>query len=1136
MSGSRPGDPMSERSERWLQEVRANVKAQLFGPPATAKPKPTKTPPPPPPQPTDEPEDEEPTRIGRFVVIKRIGEGGMGMVYAAYDDALDRKVAVKLLHPRGSGSGTDARARLIREAQALARLSHPSVIHVYEVGTWQDQVYVAMEFVDGTTLQRWQQQEGRTWREVLEAYVAAGRGLAAAHAAGIVHRDFKAANVLVRNDGAVRVVDFGLARQQIEATTRAEQERPAGSAPALALVGDEASASASDLPLTRTGVIMGTPAYMAPEQHLGQRAEPRCDQFSYCVSLYEALYGFRPFAGQTMGALRRNVLAGRLEQPPRYTDIPPRIFRVLERGLSVHAGDRYPAMAGLLDDLTRDPRVTLRRIAFGLGVLLLLGVIALLWWSEQERREARAEGQRLRDQFEQARMQHAEQQVRRAQSRTRSERWDDLVLAFARESLDKNPTRALAALKHLTPQNEGWLNAARTIAADALQRGVVHQQVPTDFERIVRVEFVRPRNRLVVAGSGLALVDPLTGRVQRLAAPEAGLRDMNASNTGHRIVAIGRDNAIHQWTRGKGDDYELRTLPSPEGPLTAVALADDGSRIAVGGSDGAVHLLAWSGRRIRTLRDHRQPIRALAFSSDGTLLASASDDGVIRQWFLGDNTHWTFEQTYNIFDVGFSGDGATLWSTSDDGRIRQWSATQGRRVADHDRNNVRLFAHNPSGQRLLLAQRDGTLAVVRDDEDPQPLLGPTQTATTIDVSDDGIWAAVATTDQQLRLWRLTGMGGDDTEPDGSQVVSRRSLMTALAFSDDGNLLASATRQGIVELWSQRGEPRGRLGQHGRTVFDLGFSPQGHELAAHDEQGGLVVWSVADPELEPVIVRTEGPRHPGGWVWSPDGEAIAATDCRGGTTCSVILYPLREEPQVLGGVDSPATTLLFSPSGRYLLSDHPTGAWIWDRYEGSGRALTWPSEPNIGKRIAFAHVRGGMRIATAHVQRDADAQVVSTTLRVWHVGPQDGELHLLFEEPDLRTLLVDPTRQTLLLQAEPESAVVWSLSDDRFLQIPGVDPEHDGMLVAPDQSAVLLIAHNRHGRELDSTWLDIESGQRRRFSRRQKPVAWSASGVVADMHGRRGLRLWSDPTPDQPDEFIAWLEETTNVSVASGSIH
>jgi serine/threonine protein kinase len=350
MSGARPGDPVSPESQAWLRRVRANVKAQLFGAgerlgvseragadaPDDARAEPAGLEPPP----GSEPHEDEPTRIGRFVVIKRIGEGGMGMVYAAYDDALDRKVAVKLLHPRSSGAGSDARARLIREAQALARLSHPSVIHVYEVDTWQDQVYVAMEFVDGGTLGQWQRQEGRGWREVLETYVAAGRGLAAAHAAGIVHRDFKAANVLVRRDGAVRVVDFGLARQELEAgsstgsgrpaeletstpnlssatgeggsrsgrtpvasdadRTRRSGQMPAGSeaihdgppSSSKAIHGGPpgstpaASKALADTPLTRTGVIMGTPAYMAPEQHVGQRVDARSDQFSYCVSLY----------------------------------------------------------------------------------------------------------------------------------------------------------------------------------------------------------------------------------------------------------------------------------------------------------------------------------------------------------------------------------------------------------------------------------------------------------------------------------------------------------------------------------------------------------------------------------------------------------------------------------------------------------------------------------------------------------------------------------------------------------------------------------------------------------------------------------------------------------------------------------
>src|SRR5262249_4590141 len=151
---------------------------------------------------------------GRFGVLGLVGRGGRGEVYAAYDPDLDRKIAVKLLRARGGAATLDGRTRLLREAQAIARLSHPNVVVVYDVGTFQDSVFIAMEFVEGHTLGDWLQAKTRSWREVLDVYLAAGRGLAAAHAAGLVHRDFKPENVMITRAGQVRVMDFGLAREE----------------------------------------------------------------------------------------------------------------------------------------------------------------------------------------------------------------------------------------------------------------------------------------------------------------------------------------------------------------------------------------------------------------------------------------------------------------------------------------------------------------------------------------------------------------------------------------------------------------------------------------------------------------------------------------------------------------------------------------------------------------------------------------------------------------------------------------------------------------------------------------------------------------------------------------------------------
>ncbi|MEM7153527.1 MAG: protein kinase [Myxococcota bacterium] len=1129
-----PGGPVSDESHEWLRQVRANVKAQLFGAPseaASATPAPIE-------DPRSHGDGADPVRIGRYVVIKRIGEGGMGMVYAAYDDTLDRKVAVKLLHPRGAGAGVDARARLIREAQALARLSHPSVIHVYEVGTWQEQVYVAMEFVDGTTLGQWQRQEGRTWRDVLEAYVAAGRGLAAAHAAGIVHRDFKAANVLVRNDGAVRVVDFGLARQEIEAGASGSKPRPidlGASAPALSLV-DGQTSPGTDAPLTRTGAIMGTPAYMAPEQHIGQRADVRSDQFSYCVSLYEALYGFRPFPGETVAALRRNVLAGRLEQPPRYTDIPPRIFRVLERGLQIHPHDRHGGMATMLDELTRDPRVTVQRIAYLLGVVILVLIVAGSWWSQREERSARAEGEQLRAKFERARVLNAEDELRRAQSRTVSEKWDDLVLAYARQVLDDEPTVALAALKHLTPNNTDWLPAARTIAADAGQRGVMYRNVDPGLGRVARLGFTDGGRVLVMAGRGLSLWEPATDRRWRLEDPGTTLRDVAFTADGKKIAAVGQDEAIYVWTldpRTSGPGT-MRRISSNDGPLSAIALSADGETLAVGANSGRVRLLDWDGRSTRSMNDHKGAIRSLDFSPDQQRLASASDDGTILQWFLERETHWELAHGPGIRQARFDGEGVALWSTAEDGRVRRWS-DKGTPLIVDELEGVTLLQRTPTGDHMLACRGDREL-VLRGGGDPQPLRGLPALVTAIALTDDGTWAAAATGNERVVLWRLTGMGGDGSQPDGSRISNTGGTTTALAFSRAGSLLATASRQGRVQLWSEQGEFRGELGQHGRTILDLDFSPQGHELAAYDEEGGLMVWSVADHDQPPIRLRRKGERRSAAWTWSPDGNMIAAPQCSSSDRCEVVLYPLSgDEPVALGSTDSPATTLLYSPSGRRLLSDHPTDSWLWDLEDLTGHALEWPDGVQPGERLAFAYVRGGVRIATGEELRDEEARVVSTTLRVWHLGQRSDDVHMLFEQPELRTLLVDDQRRTLLLRTHDDNTLMWRLAGDRFRLLPTIGNNVDRLMISPDGQALLLRPRFVRGRPNDSLWVDIESGQTRRFSRRNDPMAWSARGTVADSMGRRGIRIWRDPTPDEVGAFIRWLWDETNAQVDPASI-
>ncbi len=315
------------------------------------------------------------SKIGRFVIGKQLGVGGMGVVYAAEDPELGRQVAVKVLRGAVARDSAQAARRIMREARLAARVAHPNLVSIYEVGQHEGRVFIAMELVAGSSLTVWLRERPRSPKEILAVFVDAGRGLAAAHAAGVVHRDFKPDNVLVGKDGRARVTDFGLARRG------APDESPGASEAEKARV---RRTSLSDL--SNAAAILGTPAYMAPEQHSGANTDPRTDQFSFCVALYEALHGQRPFDGTTWEELSESVLGGRLKPPPATSRVPASLQRIVARGLSVRPGDRYASMNQLLEALGRDRGRPLRAWAYCSLVLLVAMATALVGdWIARER-------------------------------------------------------------------------------------------------------------------------------------------------------------------------------------------------------------------------------------------------------------------------------------------------------------------------------------------------------------------------------------------------------------------------------------------------------------------------------------------------------------------------------------------------------------------------------------------------------------------------------------------------------------------------------------------------------------------------------------------------------------------------------
>ena len=325
------------------------------------------------------------TNVERYLLIKPLGAGGMGVVYAAYDPELDRKVALKLLRQDlRTPKGHTPREWVLREAQAMARVSHPNVISVYDVGTFGEQIFMAMEFLQGTNLSDWiRRPGGHPWQECLRIFREAGQGLKAAHAVGLVHRDFKPANVLLGDNGRVCVLDFGLARLAREA--EAEEEALSGETLGEGGLGDEPIA----LELTENSeMLVGTPQYMAPEQYLINQVDARADQFAFCSALYWALYRKRPFdprqVAKTASATARSAKDSKeswrllppgaaAQEPPANSPVPAWVRRAVMRGLSLNPDNRFPSMGELLEALSEGQRQVQRRRA----VLAVGGTLAL---------------------------------------------------------------------------------------------------------------------------------------------------------------------------------------------------------------------------------------------------------------------------------------------------------------------------------------------------------------------------------------------------------------------------------------------------------------------------------------------------------------------------------------------------------------------------------------------------------------------------------------------------------------------------------------------------------------------------------------------------------------------------------------
>ncbi len=1064
LPGERLAQPDVEAGADDQQRKRA-IKAQLFG-------------------------DAPPLRrLGRYLVLSRIGAGGMGVVYSAYDEALDRKVALKLVHTGRTGDAGGERLR--REGRAMARLSHPNIAQIFEIGEHDGQVFVAMEFVAGETVTRWLRPdpEGaeapreRGWREVLKVFVQAGRGLAAAHAQGLVHRDFKPDNVMVGADGRVRVLDFGLARAL--ASLHAPDPE----------VGASESGSSLDEPLTITGAILGTPAYMSPEQFYGRRLDAKSDQFGFCVALYESLYGERPFTANTIAALVKTVETGSISAAPRGAAVPAWLRAALLRGLKAKPEERWPSMTALLAALERDRAKRWWRV----GAVIVAGCVGGLGWmaatnSEIADRlgeramheEARADHEAERARSEAAR---ANALARAATDAARVAR-DRQRLVAARELWRGDAAVAVNLLREVEAPADtpGWIEAANAALRQPIAEGVFPHDgmvwsvdVSPDGRRFVttngqspgalgaflwRVDGRAPATLLAGAGSqsrqaifsprGDEIAAAYDDGVIRLfetdggAAPRLELRGHDRSVSaivytpdGQRLISVGVDETIRVWDRARGE--QLAVFPGPAGGVWRAGVATDGRWLAVGRRDGTVLLQGLAeGGRAHVLRGrHSGAIEFLAFSPDGARLLTASRDQTARLWSVTPRGATALRElpdhSARVMAARFSPDGARLLTAALDGvvRIETVDGEGPPTVLAVDDAPVMDAVFSPDGRDVAIGTAGGDIFVRAVDGRGAivELRGHRKKIHALKFLPDGRLLS-GSFDGDARIWRVP------RTPEGALIngASRRlpglaGLLWEVEYAPGGERFAVAAASGSIHVWGgELSAPEYVLEQEG-GVGQVAWGPSGARLVSAGTGGGVLLWTL-EAGVPPGETRTLRERDattlhrgpgPSPIAWSPDGARIAI----GGRDHAIHIVTLGS-----GGAPAPAGRLEGHAQPPFRLAFSHDGARLAS-IAGDGAARLWTVDGGGAPLLLGGHAGNMSSVAWSPDDRRVATTDEAGVARLWSVRPRgDGGLELdgaprVLETgaPGYVSVSFSPDGARLMTAADDGRLQVWSLSGD-----------------------------------------------------------------------------------------------------------
>jgi len=830
-------------------------------------------------------------KLGRFTVLGQVGSGAMSVVYAAYDEELDRRVAVKVLRAPVTASLGDQRLR--REAQAMARLSHPNVAAVHEIGSWHGRMFIAMEFIKGETLEAWLRADRRGWQQILEVFVEAGRGLAAVHALGLVHRDFKPTNVMIGDDGRTRVLDFGLVRRHEEAgppdDARGEPQHRDPPAPALGPT------------LTATGDCLGTLAYMAPEQRVqAATADARSDQFSFCVALHEAVFGVRPIADTPTA---------------RSTRIPARLAAVIDRGLAADPRARWTSMEHLLGELTKlrwpARRWRPHRAVLAMAALIATVVVVAHHLVAREQRATAA----------------LEQQAAYQRARVHDAK---LVIA-AQQLAERDPTAAAAALREVEHPDDasGWRSTATATLFAPLSTALAR-----DLDRDCgRVEYSPDAGRVLVSvdGGGMLVrrADNLAALAtahdhERILALSSDHRWVLAQAADATIVLARTDGQIRRTVSGLGEAVSYAIVPGPEPDIVAVSPAGRVRRWRSGDSQSL-------GAPPPDLARRDLAGWGLQIGPAGRHVITSGPAGELWRWQVGST-----QPAVRLAPPGpprrvwFSDDERWIAVASETGEVALWDTRSARSPVLLRGHEKRIFASEFSadGRWLATASYDGTARVwpTQGAASPVVLRGHTSVVTSVRFDRDARRAVTASYDRTARVWNLDGSGGVMV------LRGHTHQLLAATFSPDGQQVVTCGLDPAVRLWNVSLPPVRVIGRHAAEIWSASLDPDGARLVTAAFDGTATIWQL-DGSRPGIVLRGHEGHQVYAAMFSPDGTRVA-TGANDGTA-RIWRADGSGAPRILPGHVGWVYGLAFSPDGRWLATGSSKGEVRLSPVDGDG---------------------------------------------------------------------------------------------------------------------------------------------------------------------------------------------------------